>query len=556
MTSVSALAPWLVVLAIAVIGTAAAIDVKEVLMGLLSATTTTDDDADPGAQRSVGRSSEVVGDGRLPDGGTEETVGAGISLTRAGDSLWGYVALGLGFLCLVGLVLLDGVYAEQLTVIGILLYGLVLLRFYEQLVPTASALTTSPATAGSDAKASSGGSGTAGGRAAIPSRTDVSTGSEAADGDGSEGAPERHEAPPDLPGWDDGGTRMPAWGWSRTEPIGALGSGVLVRDPLDGDERTPSDHRDGDADPGDAADTDDPDDSDDPGDTETADGSTRSEFACQYCGRDDFESAPQRNGHLRWCDEYDPNASAADDSEETADAAVASGGAAGTDDGEVTGDADGGDAPGTEPTEEIDGTAETAGDDEAGAVQTLDAGTTIELDATGWTIETDAEEPSDVDVAAVAGTASVDGGGANERGDAPGGAANAPSEGGERSDESGTSSTHTSDEQSVTVPASTVSTARRHLRAGRLDEAVDSAYWSVREELRSRNDLPPHETHREFSAACREAFGDDDSVEALDRLVDLHERLYYADETDADDADRTEIETLLGRLVDTESSRR
>jgi hypothetical protein len=29
---------------------------------------------------------------------------------------------------------------------------------------------------------------------------------------------------------------------------------------------------------------------------------------CEYCGRDDFETVAQRNGHLRWCEQYDPDA--------------------------------------------------------------------------------------------------------------------------------------------------------------------------------------------------------------------------------------------------------
>lgn len=525
-------------------------------------------------QRPVGRTSEGVAGGAVPDGGAEETVGLETSRPRAGDELLGYVALGLGFLCLVGLVLLEGVYAEQLTVIGILLYGLVLLVFYEQLGSATSTPAPVPVVERSDAEGSSDESGRAEDTATDPSRTDVPAGSEAADRAGDGAPPGRHEVPaderpakehrpaaPGFPSWNENGTRMPAWGWSRAERTGAPGGDVLVRDRLDGDESTPDDRRDGDAE------TSDIDDADELHDADPDGVSTLSEFACEYCGRDDFESASQRNGHLRWCDEYDPNASATDDGEEATGSTVGSDGTAETDDRATVGSSADVNTSGTEPAGEVDATAETAGDDEGsddetavdetGDIRILDAGTAVERDATEReaaeeTVETDTEQPSEVDLATVAGAASTVNGGGTERGDPVATAPNTPPEGGRSPTGSAASSAHTSDEQSVAVPASTVSTARRHLRAGRLDEAVYSAYRSVKEEVCSHNDLPTHRTHREFSAACREVFGDDDSVEALDRLVAIYERLYYANDADTD---RTEIETLLDRLVDPESSR-
>lgn len=511
-------------------------------------------------------------------------IGSETSRTRAGGSLWGYVALGLGFLCLVGVVLFEGEYAEQWTVIGVLLYGLVLLVFYEHLGPATPTPAPSPVTERSDAETSAGESEGPGGVIAVPSRTDASAGSGVADRDGSGARPEGHEASPDdqaakdrrpvapeFPRWNENGTRIPAWEWSRTEHTRDPGGDVSDRDRLDDDEPTPDGRRaedaeasDDDADDAEASDTDDADDAeandaDDADDADPDEASTRSEFACEYCGRDDFESAAQRNGHLRWCDEYDPNAPTAGDGEEAADATGASGGAVGIDDIGRSTDAD---TSGTEPTGAVDGTAEATADhgvedagttaDETAEVRMMNADTTVERDAAGGTIETDTREPRDGDAATVAGAASMENGAADERGDTVVTAPNTQSESGRTADDSTTSSTHTSDEQSIAVPASTVSTARRHLRAGRLDEAVYSAYRSVREELCARNDVPAHRTHREFSAACREVFEDDDSVEALDRLVDVYERLYYADETDAD---RVEIETLLDRLVDAESSR-
>jgi hypothetical protein len=534
---------------------------------------------DRDGRRAVDRASGVVAGGTVSDDGAEETPDSGTSRTLAGDGLIGYVALGLGVLCLAALVLLDGVYAEQLTAIGILLYALALLVFYEQLgsaptTPAPSAVAEYPGTG-----ASSGGSGGPEVTDTVSSRADVTAESEATDGDESGAPPERRETLPDdrsvrdrrpaTPNtlrWNEVGERMPAWGWSRAEHAGSPRNDVLDHGRPGNDERTPDDLQDGDAG------TDDTDEPDDAGPNEA---SIRSEFACEYCGRDGFESAAQRNGHLGWCDEYDPNASPADDGAETTEA-TGSGEAAEADEWGTVGSADDAGTSRTGVTRETGATAETTSDvetadaeGEIGGAGTPNGSTTVESDAaeetderdTGDTGETTRTEgatetgaASTVNGAAstVNGPTSTMNGRADDRGDGAATAPNTPPESGRPPQEPVTSSARTSGEQPIVLPASTVSSARRHLRAGRLDEAVNSAYREVRAELSVRNDLPTHRTHREFSAACRETFGDDDSVEALQRLVSIYEQLYYADDVDAD---RAEIEALLDRLVDTGSAR-
>lgn len=84
----------------------------------------------------------------------------------------------------------------------------------------------------------------------------------------------------------------------------------------------------------------------------------------------------------------------------------------------------------------------------------------------------------------------------------------------------------TEHEGPVTVPTSVLAPARRALDAGDVERAVRVAYRAVSEELTARGDIGTHRTHREFDRACREAFGDD--LDALTRLVDLFERVSYA----------------------------
>ena len=192
---------------------------------------------------------------------------------------------------------------------------------------------------------------------------------------------------------------------------------------------------------------------------------------CEYCGRDDFESIPQRNGHLRWCDEYDPNAPGEID-DDSADAAEP--------DAERRAVSE---STGTEDTVEVEMNQEPRTEPKAETAEESEtvAETTASTDDTAGQTETDVR------------TDSVDGDGSAE-GDSP--------EGGDGS----------GDEDTLD------------------DFAVVEAYVAVRQELQEEFDIDGQRTSREFYHLCRNRGLDEERLAALEQLTQAYEAVRYSDD--------------------------
>ncbi|MFB6256105.1 MAG: DUF4129 domain-containing protein [Haloplanus sp.] len=296
------------------------------------------------------------------------------------------------------------------------------------------------------------------------------------------------------------------------------------------------------------------------GDDETSDDETV--VTCEYCG-DEFDSTAGRDGHLRWCESYDRgNGTGA------ADGSSADGSTAGP----------AGDGGGDRPTGAGEGTTVTAmgGDRSPERVDVSAAGNAVggsgangevgsdeRPDSRGPTVASDDTDDTESNGKRAAGTADS---GTRDGSDGGGEASPPPTAGmipvGDVIDtvrDSGfgivrPSVDGSTDRDQPALPRSTLAAARRRIDddAGR---AVRVAYVSVRDEIVERrgDELPDHETPREFCDACRATFDDDEWLDALERLISLYERACYGND---DRMDRAVVVDVLDRLVDGNGSER
>jgi hypothetical protein len=205
---------------------------------------------------------------------------------------------------------------------------------------------------------------------------------------------------------------------------------------------------------------------------------------CEYCGRDDFESVPQRNGHLRWCDEYDPNTP--DPTTEEVDDGNVDAAELNAERRAVS------ELTGTEDT--VDGEMNQEPQTETKA-ETLErsetvAGTTDSTDDTFKQTDTDTDTDVRIDF--------VDSDGSDEADSVEGG------------DGSG------DDDNALE------------------DFAVIGAYVAVRQELQDEFDIDDQRTSREFYHLCRNRGLDEERLAALEQLTQAYEAVQYSDDPEVD----------------------